>query len=550
MKNLRMVIDTLMNSLKDISSNLSFLLKQVNMILQHYCDRNDNDNIGLNFVTILASKILSEKIKVVENISAHPQDVFLPIELYEIRKNSVIYENKKNRNAINNGLTDVDQAIDFVLGKNKNSKNINTKSKLSKLLGVNKGATVAISRPEKSNKNLKNNHDSDNDENENTSSSNNNSKKRSNENTKKSKSSEPPKSKKAKIVKSLPVEAPVRTSTRVPRGSVSVSYEEKDESSDEMEEWERAAAENSQSNRVSTGRASLVGGTGGASGGVRGEVKNVVKRDSIANSKREKSDNEDKSEEDDSEGESEEEEEEDRNDAYAFNSKSKANKTDKTDSISLLNKRKSFSSSSSSSSLPSKSTTSSSGSSNNNGDKNKRISIFNDNSYSDSSSQSQESQSEMIHEEDDHSDISEDSYPKKKAKTVAKKTEIERVHGKKTENKKDAVSVTTVKASKSIPLSRELSNISEKDNEKNSERNGDNRKSSGKQQKISENKFFERKKPEVKVLSSRGREENERYEENEKEVKKQEKVSHKKKAVSTGAEDVRAVSKRTTGIRG
>ena len=38
-----MVIDTLMNSLKDVSSNLSYLLKQVNMISQNYQDKTDAD---------------------------------------------------------------------------------------------------------------------------------------------------------------------------------------------------------------------------------------------------------------------------------------------------------------------------------------------------------------------------------------------------------------------------------------------------------------------------------------------------------------------------
>ena len=110
MRNLRMVIDTLMNSLKDVSSNLSYLLKQVNMISQNYQDKTDADNIGLHFVTILATKLLSEKIKVVENILAHPQDVFLPIELYEMKNNKLKLNGRNN----DNGLGDVDLTIDKV----------------------------------------------------------------------------------------------------------------------------------------------------------------------------------------------------------------------------------------------------------------------------------------------------------------------------------------------------------------------------------------------------------------------------------------------------
>ena len=62
---LRSFCDSLriVNSLQDDIGNLSFLLKQVNMISQHYEDSTDSENIGLNFVTILATKILSEKIK-------------------------------------------------------------------------------------------------------------------------------------------------------------------------------------------------------------------------------------------------------------------------------------------------------------------------------------------------------------------------------------------------------------------------------------------------------------------------------------------------------
>ena len=108
-KNLRMIIDILMNSLKDVSSNLSYLLKQANMISQNYQDATDPNNIGLHFVTILTTKILSEKIKVVENILAHPQDVFLPIELFEIRKNKL------------EGLGGVDEVFEKILRRYANA---------------------------------------------------------------------------------------------------------------------------------------------------------------------------------------------------------------------------------------------------------------------------------------------------------------------------------------------------------------------------------------------------------------------------------------------
>ena len=109
---------------EDVSSNLSYLLKQVNMISQNYQDATDPNNIGLHFVTILATKILCEKIKVVENILAHPQDVFLPIELFEIRKNKL------------QGLRGVDEVFEKIPKKNgaKNNKNTNIDIKTKKYL--------------------------------------------------------------------------------------------------------------------------------------------------------------------------------------------------------------------------------------------------------------------------------------------------------------------------------------------------------------------------------------------------------------------------------
>ena len=85
-KNLRMIHNVLMSTLPEGTNNLSFLLKQVNMIDQHYEDATDADNIGLNFVTRLCAKLLSEKIKTAENVAAYPGDVHLPSELFSLRK--------------------------------------------------------------------------------------------------------------------------------------------------------------------------------------------------------------------------------------------------------------------------------------------------------------------------------------------------------------------------------------------------------------------------------------------------------------------------------
>ena len=59
-----------------------------------------------------------------ENILAHPQDVFLPIELFEIRKNKL------------QGLRGVDEVFEKIPKKNgaKNNKNTNIDIKTKKYL--------------------------------------------------------------------------------------------------------------------------------------------------------------------------------------------------------------------------------------------------------------------------------------------------------------------------------------------------------------------------------------------------------------------------------
>ena len=227
MKNLRMIIDTLMNSLKDVSSNLSYLLKQVNMISQNYQDITDPNNIGLHFVTILATKILSEKIKVVENILAHPQDVFLPIELYEIRKNKL------------EGLNGVEQVFDKILKKNNPKSNNNKNNSIIK----NKIFKNNVISPKLK---VRNEKVEDNDNSDNDSENENNNNIKNNKNTKiiKNKNEKILKTNKS-INKNILKEEPERVSSRLQKSGtrLSISYEEKEGSDDEVEGWEAAAAE-------------------------------------------------------------------------------------------------------------------------------------------------------------------------------------------------------------------------------------------------------------------------------------------------------------------
>ena len=256
-KNLRMVTDTLLNSLQDDIGNLSFLLKQVNMISQHYEDSTDCENIGLNFVTILATKILSEKIKTQENVLAYPGDVRLPIELFQLRKGNP----KRGQNVLE-GLGDVDQAIEKVLKKggrmagNKRAlgRNVLKSKSVSPKKRTQPSPKVKIVLDRLTNEDNDDDEDDEEDSGEKGGGS----------------ASRAKVPKKAKLSKArLPVEAPERVSSRLQRGGgrPSVSYEEKEESDDEMEGWEAAAAEISlsQSNRLSKGS-----GTGSGSGGRTG----------------------------------------------------------------------------------------------------------------------------------------------------------------------------------------------------------------------------------------------------------------------------------------
>jgi hypothetical protein len=255
-KNLRMVTDTLLNSLQDDIGNLSFLLKQVNMISQHYEDSTDSENIGLNFVTILATKILSEKIKTQENVLAYPGDVRLPIELFQLRKGNA----KRGRNVLE-GLGDVDQAIEKVLkkggrqagGKRMLGRNVLKNKSVSPKRRTQASPKIRIAFDRLTDKNENDDEEGEDDA----------------ENGGSSRARVPKKSKLSKA--RLPVEAPERASSRLQRGGgrPSVSYEEKEESDDEMEGWEAAAAEIShiQSQRLSKGsRTGSGAGTGRGTG--------------------------------------------------------------------------------------------------------------------------------------------------------------------------------------------------------------------------------------------------------------------------------------------
>jgi sister-chromatid-cohesion protein PDS5 len=77
----RSLIKALKDSLAGEETNLSFLIKQVDIIAFHE-DAHDSDNLGLDFVTVLTSKLLKELIKSDEHVSEYHGDIALPTELF------------------------------------------------------------------------------------------------------------------------------------------------------------------------------------------------------------------------------------------------------------------------------------------------------------------------------------------------------------------------------------------------------------------------------------------------------------------------------------
>ena len=82
-KSVRMVLAALSSTLRDEADNLSYLLKQVSMIIQNYRDKLDPDNIGLLFVTRITRNLLKEKIRTSEHVQPYDGDINLPMDIYD-----------------------------------------------------------------------------------------------------------------------------------------------------------------------------------------------------------------------------------------------------------------------------------------------------------------------------------------------------------------------------------------------------------------------------------------------------------------------------------
>jgi sister chromatid cohesion protein PDS5 len=146
----RSVVKVLIDSLGAEENNIAFLLKQVNMIQQHYEDRHDHENIGLSFVTLLASKILNDMVRTDENVQEYRGDVSLPMELYELRSDNLrpgqrpVIGDGFFRIVLAEGMQEAVVAIDRVLHAGKKVGNV---SKLQ--TGSRKRTSVAARRPSK-----------------------------------------------------------------------------------------------------------------------------------------------------------------------------------------------------------------------------------------------------------------------------------------------------------------------------------------------------------------------------------------------------------------
>jgi hypothetical protein len=216
-KCVKMILSVLLDSLANQADNLSFLLKQVQMISQYYQDRNDPDNVGLHFVARTTAKLLNERVKTAENMQSYPRDINLPMDLYIHRSNCKSGTNGNNNSidigVIVPGLEDAEVAIDKALSGGKNRWGKGTSSELFSFVS----GTPAKNQTKRK-RNIK--IDSNQDENDDIVTVS---------------------SKKKNVKKELPVEMPSRISSR--SKSKTVTYIEPEESEKEVELWEKEMAE-------------------------------------------------------------------------------------------------------------------------------------------------------------------------------------------------------------------------------------------------------------------------------------------------------------------
>lgn len=126
MKCVQMLIHSLQVTLRQETSNLPFLFKQLNTIMQNYLDREDNENAGVHFITRLTLKILTEQVKTVDNMQVYPNEVIPPEELFvatEVGKPQKLLSLVAMDQGRGGGAVDTELVIEKAINSTHRSKN-------------------------------------------------------------------------------------------------------------------------------------------------------------------------------------------------------------------------------------------------------------------------------------------------------------------------------------------------------------------------------------------------------------------------------------------
>lgn len=114
-KCVQMLIFSLQSTLRNEMSNLPYLFKQLNLIVQKHVDKEDPDNVGLHYVTRLTIKLLNDQVKTADNVQVYPGEIILPEELFQ-RTEDGRAQKMLNKAAVDTyGLDEADKIIDKVI---------------------------------------------------------------------------------------------------------------------------------------------------------------------------------------------------------------------------------------------------------------------------------------------------------------------------------------------------------------------------------------------------------------------------------------------------
>ena len=138
-RSIRMVLLALQSSLRNEASNIPYLLKQIHLISQVYCDRIDPENIGLQFMAGITRNIIQENVKTAENVQVYPGNISLPAELFQLKKVD------PDESAGTAAQTMIDRAIAAAAANKPGKQTRGGKPNLGKILSPVRRAHVAAS---------------------------------------------------------------------------------------------------------------------------------------------------------------------------------------------------------------------------------------------------------------------------------------------------------------------------------------------------------------------------------------------------------------------